>query len=372
VAETTHGQSGLALCILTAASLYLNSPTEVPKAWGQIDPNLTDYNTIPMQSRSTFCIADITDWWYQYNETYSEYIDLSNLARNIFSNLPHGITVKVSFVIEQDSIRWGESTRTGGTLREKVVIRPFAQANNGILAGDNPTLDTTHTETNLEMKKEDKEGKLHRMAMVHHLLELWQGSQNVHATQNESCPQHNLMTDIGYISDLKIIVKAYWSLFQQDGAAEFKLSERSALPPALTAKDLPGGRTHLLNVCCMRRINRHPVESDQGSSCRSISDTEHLRNSTGDFNNPNHREDDCAADDESDIEQINDFQNLECAERQDVCTAPNVPGMVPPIHKPQWHPAKVLVLGNAIEIRRNEGVKYTEDRVYQWFTSFFM
>jgi hypothetical protein len=49
------------------------------------------------------------------------------------------------------------------------------------------------------------------------------------------------MTAIGYILDTEEIVKASLSLFQHDCAAAFKLSERSPLPPALSAKDLPGG-----------------------------------------------------------------------------------------------------------------------------------
>jgi hypothetical protein len=57
------------------------------------------------------------------------------------------------------------------------------------------------------------------------------------------------MTAIGYISDTKGIVKASGSNFHHDGAAAFKLSEKSPVPPALSAKDLPGGRTQVLNVC---------------------------------------------------------------------------------------------------------------------------
>jgi hypothetical protein len=44
------------------------------------------------------------------------------------------------------------------------------------------------------------------------------------------------------------IVKVFWSLFQPDGVAAFKLSERSPLPPALSAMDFPGGRTQILNA----------------------------------------------------------------------------------------------------------------------------
>jgi hypothetical protein len=63
------------------------------------------------------------------------------------------------------------------------------------------------------MKKEAEERKLHRMAKVHNFLEMWQGSQNLHATQNESRAQNKQTTAVGYISDPEEIVKASWSLF---------------------------------------------------------------------------------------------------------------------------------------------------------------
>jgi hypothetical protein len=44
------------------------------------------------------------------------------------------------------------------------------------------------------------------------------------------------MTTVGYISATEEIFKAFWSLFQHDGAAAFKSSERSPLPPALAAR----------------------------------------------------------------------------------------------------------------------------------------
>jgi len=45
VAETTPGRSDRAARFLTAARLYLNSPPEAPKNWGQINPNLNDYHS---------------------------------------------------------------------------------------------------------------------------------------------------------------------------------------------------------------------------------------------------------------------------------------------------------------------------------------
>jgi len=62
VAEMTPGQSDRAARILTAARLYLNSPPEARKNWGQINPNLNNYHSDPMEISSTFWIQDITDW----------------------------------------------------------------------------------------------------------------------------------------------------------------------------------------------------------------------------------------------------------------------------------------------------------------------
>jgi len=126
----------------------------------------------------------------------------------------------------------------------------------------------------LEMKKEAEERKLHRMAKVHNFLEMRQGSQNLRATQTESRAQNKQMTAVGYILDPEDIIKAPHSLFEHDGAAALTLSERSPLPPALSAKDLPGGRTQSLNVHQIRRIDHHPVESDEDSAPAIISDTE--------------------------------------------------------------------------------------------------
>jgi len=204
-----------------------------------------------MEISRTFWLPDITDWWQQQEETHSMFADLSNVACDIFSIIPHGVGVEASFSLGRDVIGWRQSKTTGETLREKVVVRQFARANNGLLAGDDPVLDSNSTDNAMEMKREAEEKKLHRMAKVHDFLEMWQGSQNLRATQKESRVQNKQMPAVGYISDTEEIVKASWSNFQHDGAAAFKLSEKSPGPPALSAKDLPGGRTQVLNV---RRI----------------------------------------------------------------------------------------------------------------------
>jgi hypothetical protein len=164
-----------------------------------------------------------------------------------------------------------------------------------------------NTENNSEMKKEAEERKFHRLAKVHDFLEMTQGSQNLRATQKEFHARINHLTAVGYISDTEEIVKASWSLFQHDGAAAFKLSERSPLPPALSAKHLSGGRTQILNLRGIWIINRHPVESDKDCAPESISDTDDWLNWNGDLVNPNDSEEDCTADDKSDMEHNNDI-----------------------------------------------------------------
>jgi len=225
VAETTPGRCDRTARLLTAARLYLNSPPEAPKNWGQIHPNLNDYHSEPMEISSTFWIPDITDWWHQQEETHSKYVNFSNVARDIFSIIPHGVRVEASFSLGRDVIGRRQSKTTGKTLCEKVVIRQFARANNWFLEGTDPELDTTNTENDWEMKKEAEERKLHRMAKVDDVLEMWQGSQNLRATQKESRADNKQITAVEYISDTEVIVKASRSLFQHDGAAAFQLSE---------------------------------------------------------------------------------------------------------------------------------------------------
>jgi len=104
VAETTPGPSDHTVCSLTAASLYFNSPSEAPKNWGQINPNLNDYHSDPMEISSTFWIPDITDWWRQQEKMHSKYVDLLNVVRDIFSIKPHGVGVEASLSLGRDVI----------------------------------------------------------------------------------------------------------------------------------------------------------------------------------------------------------------------------------------------------------------------------
>ena len=76
------------------------------------------------------------------------------MARDIFSIIPHGVGVDARFARGRDVIGWSQSKTTPETLLEKVVVRQFAQANNWMLAGDDPIFDTRNTENDLEIKIE--------------------------------------------------------------------------------------------------------------------------------------------------------------------------------------------------------------------------
>ena len=185
-------------------------------------------------------------------------------------------------------------------------------------------------------------------------MEMWQGRRNLRAAQKESRARNRQKTAVRFISDTEQIVKASWSLFQHDGAAAFTLSESSPSPPALSAKDLPVGRTQILNVHQIRRINRHAEECDEDSPQESISDTKDWLNWNGGLDNPNNSKDDCAADNEYNIEQNIGIKDSECPEQQDVSAAPNVPRLVWLTRKSKRQAEQVLVTVNAVETRRNK------------------
>jgi len=75
------------------------------------------------------------------------------------------------------------------------------------------------------------------------------------------------------------------------------------------------------------------------------------------LNDPNDSEENCAADNKSDIEHNNCIEDPEYPEQQDVSATPNVPGLVRPTRKSKRQAEKVLLTVNAVEMRRNKGGK---------------
>jgi hypothetical protein len=161
------------------------------------------------------------------------------------------------------------------------------------------------------MNKEAEERILRRMAKVHDYLEMWQGSQNLSARQKESHAHNKQLTPVGYTLDTEEIVKSSCSFFQLDVGAAFTSSGRSSFQPPLSAKDLPGGRTQILNLRRIRRIIHHQVKSDEDCIPEGISDNEHWLYWNEDLDNRNDSEDDSVVEVESDMEQHNSMEDLE-------------------------------------------------------------
>jgi len=229
-----------------------------------------------------------------------------------------------------------------------MIVRQFAWGNSGMLAGDDRTLDTTNTGNGSEMKTEAEEMILHRLANGHYFLEMWHSSQNLCATKKESRPKNMQMTAVEYISDTDEIVKASWSCFQHAGASAFKMSQRSPLPPALSPKGLPGGRTWILNDRRIRSINSHPVGSDEDSAPERISDTEHWLDWNGYLDNPNESRGDWAADFGSDVEPEDGIEDPECPVQRDGAAVRNVPGLIWPTWELNCQAETVMVTVNAM------------------------
>jgi len=144
---------------------------------------------------------------------------------------------------------------------------------------------------------------------------------------------HKEMATIGYISDTGEILKTSWWQFQHECAAEFKLSERSPVLPALFAKNLPGGQPKILYVLRIRIIDHHTVIRADANAPESISDSTHWINWNVNCDYPTERGDDCMADGESDTDHNNGFENPACSEQQDVGAERNIPRLVRPTLK---------------------------------------
>jgi len=167
VAETTPRWSDRTARVLKAARLHLNSPPESPPNWAQTYPNLNDWHSDQMEVCLTFWFPNITDWWHQQAETHSMYANPPNGACSVFSIIPHNVGVEERFSLGWDVIGWRQSKTAGEDLRKNDVGRQFALANNGILSGDDPALDTMNTENDLEMKREVGNRKFHWMVEVY-------------------------------------------------------------------------------------------------------------------------------------------------------------------------------------------------------------
>jgi len=125
----------------------------------------------------------------------------------------------------------------------------------------------------------------------------------------------------------------------------------------LSAKNLPGGRTQILNVHRIKRIDRYSAESDEDSAPKSIPDTKNWLNWNGDLDNPNDSEDDWQADNDSDMELGNGSEESETPQLRNMSAESNVHGLIRPILRSMKKVEKALLTVNIMETKRNTGIK---------------
>jgi hypothetical protein len=129
------------------------------------------------------------------------------------------------------------------------------------------------------------------------------------------------------------------------------------VPPALSAKDIPGGRTPILIIRQIKQINRYPAESDDDNSPESMSDTEIWLTWNGDLDNRNESKDNWEAENESDMELDHGSEDSETLEQQNVRAALNVPRVTQPIRRRMKKVEKASMTVNIMETSTNTEIK---------------
>ena len=223
------------------------------------------------------------------------------------------------------------------------------------------------------MIREPEERTLHIITKVDNSLEMWQGSQKQHTIQMESRAQTKQNRAIGYIADTEEMIKASWLSFEHNEEAASKLTERSPLPPALSANNLTRGQTQVINVHQIKTIDRHPPKRDVDSAPETILNTENWLDWNWNFDDSNQINDNREADNESDIERGNGIDDLESPNQGDVSAVPKVPRFIWPTCRSQKTAQMVLRTVNTMASRKNKWYKKNFDGMCQSiFTTFFV
>jgi len=139
--------------------------------------------------------------------------------------------------------------------------------------------------------------------------------------------------------------------------AAFKFSETSPLPSALSANDLPGGGTKVLNVRRTNRIHHQLANSDVDSALECISDPKDQLCWNGDLDDPIESKEEWEADDKTNAELIGPIEVPEYPEQRDVSAGQDVPGSIRPTRSIKQPADNVLMMVNEMGTRRNQGTR---------------
>jgi hypothetical protein len=138
--------------------------------------NPNDSYSDRVDNSSTFRTPDLTNLFWQQEDTNTLYTRLSYMRWDIGSITAHEVGVAATDSTECDMISWSPSQTTARTLYNEVVIRHISRANDGLLARNDAILNRTASLNAFEMKWVVEQWWLPRMAKVHNIIDMRQGS----------------------------------------------------------------------------------------------------------------------------------------------------------------------------------------------------
>jgi hypothetical protein len=178
------------------------------------------------------------------------------MASDVFSLIPHGVGIEVSFSLGRDMMSWHQTTMTSQTRTKCIIMRQFYCFNNEMLAMYDKLLDIQPVPTEEKAKLKT----LANMADFRHFEESRAKRNEVRCQLWDSATGND---DPGFISDRMEAQVKTWGHFKHDGEWSFKaksdLEREIALQPSQSTKR-PSGRGGDFGVTKVKPLN--PLESD--------------------------------------------------------------------------------------------------------------
>jgi hypothetical protein len=205
--------------LLRIAHQYLDNSRVDPASFGQTNPggDDTDGDTNPDLASGCFWSASVAAWWKHQVTHVTEYAPLSQMARNIFAVMPHGVGVEASFSLGRDVIGWRQARTSGATLQQKVVVRQWARSNSGQLA--DASIDRL-TQNDAAAKAKAEQLKLRKLASLTDFLYWSKKSQQFRSAQ-KVLEKEGRKRGKGYISDEEEFFPTTWDQFEDNGIGAF-------------------------------------------------------------------------------------------------------------------------------------------------------
>ena len=138
------------------------------------------------------------------------------MGRDVFSVIPYGIGVEVSFSLGHYVLGWRQCRTSEDRLQKKVIVQQFSWSHSGILADTNIGLVNDTAAAQNEPKEEDK--KLLKLAGISDHIHFRRGRK-----ERKKAKQRFTMKEsaFAYISDTEEMSGSGWEGFKDCGTVAF-------------------------------------------------------------------------------------------------------------------------------------------------------